>query len=63
MKERTHTLVLTVRFDKKCTKAHAAREVRDCIHGEFYPTQRDDDEPGSFRVSSIRLPKRTLNAI
>jgi hypothetical protein len=58
-KARTHTLKITVTFDKACTPAHAAREARDCIHGEFYPFQRDTrSDPGIFKVKTIgRIPK------
>lgn len=53
MKRQTHKFTVTVRFDRKCTESHAIREVRDCIHGTFYPTQRDDSEPGEFRVRTF----------
>lgn len=61
MKARTHTFAITVTFDKKCTASHALREVKDSIHGEFYPTQRSDDEPGLFKVrkfARLRNSKR-----
>jgi hypothetical protein len=54
MKPRTHTFQITVRFDKKCTRAFALREIRDTIYGEFYTTQREESDPGLFRVRSIR---------
>lgn len=53
MKSRTHTFKITVTFDKRCSVSHALREVKDTIHGEFYPTQRSDEEPGSYRVRKI----------
>lgn len=57
-KTRTHSFRIRVTMDKPCTAAHALREVRDTIHGTFYPTQSDDDDPGEYRVRSItRLPK------
>jgi hypothetical protein len=56
---RTHTFAITVTFDKNCTATHALREVKDTIHGEFYPTQRSDDEPGLYRVGKItRVTRR-----
>lgn len=59
VKKRIHVLKITVTFDKPCTLTHAAREVGDCIHGEFYPTQREDKDPGTFRVGKItRLNRR-----
>lgn len=58
-KSRKHTFTITVTFDKACTASHALREVKDTIHGEFYPTQRDDSEPGSYRVASIGRVKRS----
>lgn len=54
MKTQTHTLLITVRFDKKCTARVARRNVKDCIHGDFYPTAYEDDEPDKFKVTSIR---------
>lgn len=59
MKQRKHTFTVTVTFDKACTTSHALREVRDTIHGEFYPTQLSDDQPGLYRVSKFgRISKR-----
>jgi hypothetical protein len=55
---RTHTFEITITMDRECTVEHALRELRDTIHGEFYPTQRDDTEPGKFWVQSIRNPHR-----
>jgi hypothetical protein len=49
--KRKHVFTITVMFDKPCSEGWARREVADCIHGEFYPTQRDDSEPGTFRVN------------
>lgn len=57
MAKRTHTFAITVTFDKNCTAAHALREVKDTIHGEFYPTQMSDDQPGSYRVRKIARAK------
>lgn len=50
----SHTMTIVVRFDRPCSREHAIRETRDCIHGEFYPTQRSDRDPGSFRVKTIK---------
>lgn len=55
MKSKTHQLIITVLFDKKCTKQLALREVRDSIYGEFYTTPSSDDSPDTFRVKSIRI--------
>lgn len=61
-KQRTHTFRVTVTFDRACTESHALREVADTIHGEFYPTQRTDDEPGLYRVKNFkRLKKSALS--
>lgn len=35
--KRTHTVLMTVHFDKECTKSDAVNHVRDCINGTFYP--------------------------
>lgn len=55
---RTYTFKLTVSFNKGCRAAVALREVRDNIHGEHYCTEYDDNDPGTFRVSSIKAAKR-----
>lgn len=55
--EKVHTFTIRVRFDQRCSKAVARREVRDCIHGEFYCGGRDE-EPDRFKVLRIgQLPK------
>lgn len=55
MKQRKHTLTITVRFDKACTPQVARREVRDCIHGNFYCGGYfdADAEPEEFTVTRI----------
>ena len=58
-KQRTHTFQITVTFDRACTASHALREVADTIHGEFYPTQRTDDEPGTYRVKNFCRIKKS----
>lgn len=60
---RIHTLTISVTFDKGCSASHALREVRDTIHGEFYPTQRSDDEPGSYRVRKISRASKSRSAV
>jgi len=57
-KTQTHKLIVTVRFDRKCTAAHARREFADCIHGLHYPTQRDDSEPGEFRIGRVTIARK-----
>jgi hypothetical protein len=58
MKQKLHTIVITVRMDKPCPQYVALREVRDCIHGEFYTTPRDDGDPEKFKVVRFtKLPK------
>lgn len=53
-KSKTHRVILTVSFNKKCTAAEARRAVADNIHGEFYPNPERDDGPDKFRVRSVR---------
>jgi len=61
MKKRTHTFAITVTFDKSCSTTHALQEVRDTIHGEFYPTQMHDTDPGIYRVGKIkRVPVKAV---
>lgn len=57
-KARKHTFTITVTFDKACTASHALREVADTIHGEFYPTQFEDSDPGLYRVNKIGRVKK-----
>lgn len=53
-----HQLVITISTDKPCTKAVALRELRECIHGEFYMAQLSDREPEVFCVRSFKpLPR------
>ena len=67
--KRTHEFTITVTFDKPCTVSWAKQEVRDNIHGQFYPFQRAGpehgrwarngmdwifDDPGTFNVRSIK---------
>lgn len=58
-KQRIHTFTVTIRMDKPCTEAVALREVKDCIHGNFYTTPMDDHEPGEFVVKNFKRVKRT----
>ena len=59
MKQKLHTLYITVLMDKPCTKGTAASAVRDCIHGEFYPTAFEDDEPETFKVRRVAATAKT----
>lgn len=54
-KQRSHTVLVTVSFDKACTRAVALRELKDTIHGNEYCTQFEDSEPGEYRVRSVKL--------
>lgn len=54
MKQRVHQFVITVTMNKKCLRRVALREVRDCIHGDFYCSELDDGDPGMFKVKSIK---------
>lgn len=58
-KKKTHYLKMRVTFDRPCSSAHARASVSDCIHGVFYPYQKDlDVDPGEFKVRSITfMPK------
>jgi hypothetical protein len=52
--KRIHQFVITVTMDKKCLRRVALREVRDAIHGDFYCTELEDGDPGTFRIKSIK---------
>lgn len=49
-----HTVLVTVTFDKPCTKKVALRELRDTIHSKNYCTQYKDDEPGEYTIRSVK---------
>lgn len=51
---KVHTFSITIRTDKACSRKVALREVKDCIHGEFYCTELDDGDPGEFKVVRIK---------
>lgn len=51
---RSHRVVMTLTFDKPCTVQHATREARDCIHGQFHPTQYRPEDPEAFKVRGIK---------
>lgn len=53
-REKTHTLMLTVTFDRECSKAEARTMVADNIHGEFFPVPLREDGPEKFKVLSIK---------
>lgn len=59
MMKRRHQFVITVTFDKPCTKAEALLEVKDCIHGEFFTSAWDGRErfPQEFVVKGFRRLK------
>lgn len=64
MKKCTHQFVISVTFDKPCTRELALRELRDdggidAGGGHsHYCTQYDDHEPETFRVRSIKPQKK-----
>lgn len=39
MKKKSHSLVIKVRFDRPVTERDALVELRDAIHGDFYPDE------------------------
>lgn len=54
MKKRIHQFVITVTMDRKCLRRVALREVRDNVHGDFYCTELEDNDPGMFKIKSIK---------
>lgn len=55
---RRHQFVITVTFDRLCTQRDAIAAVRDCIHGEFYPTAWSERDPEVLKVRGFKpLPK------
>lgn len=57
MKSKMHTVLVTVSFDKPCSRKIALRELKDTIHGNEYCTQFDESEPGEYHVRTVRLAK------
>lgn len=57
---RSHQVIMRVSFDKPCSSVFALAAVKDCMHGDFYPTETGERScPGMFTVKAItRLPKR-----
>jgi hypothetical protein len=51
---KVHELIVKVRFDKPCSRAFAVSEFRDIIHGEFYPTQYNDDNPETMKIAGVK---------
>lgn len=61
MKQRQHTFIVTVTFDRACTRRIALREAKDNIHGQHYCTAYYDREPEEFRIRSVRsAPKKAV---
>lgn len=54
MQAKTHTLTITVTFDRPCSKSEARAMVADNIHGAFYPVPLREDGPEKFKVRSIK---------
>ena len=57
MRKKTHTLAITVTFDKPCSQADAVHMVRDCIHGTIYPFH-DRVGEGSIRAVKTLADER-----
>lgn len=54
MKSRTHTLKVTVRFDKAITRIEARLEFKDTIHGEHFPSRFQNAETMKIgKVSNV----------
>jgi hypothetical protein len=58
MKSHIHTLIVRVRFDKPTTRTHAVAAFRDNVHGVFYPTAFEDDDPETMTIKSARSAGR-----
>lgn len=56
----SHQVVVRVKFDKPCSSAFAIAAVKDCVHGEFFPSASGEIPcPDMFTVKGVtRLPKR-----
>jgi hypothetical protein len=53
--KKTHTFVITINMNRKCSQRHALREIRDTIYGLHYCTVfNDGTDPETFRIRSIK---------
>ena len=60
-KSKSHTLEVTVHFDKPCTKQHAKFAFADNVWGKFFPAQFakgsdtfNDSLPGEFKIGRVK---------
>ena len=58
MKSRIHEVIVKIQFDKPCTRSHAVAEFRDNVHGDFYPTCYDAQQPEMMKIKSVRSAAR-----
>jgi len=49
--DKTHYLIVGVRFDKPITRGQAIKEFRDCVHGDFYPGGYSEAE--EMKIKSV----------
>ena len=54
MNRQTHNFIVSIRFDKPCTKTVALREAQDTIFGKNYCTQYNDNEPGEYSIRFVK---------
>lgn len=57
-KSKRHEVVLVIRTDKPCNKCEAVAMVKDCIHGDFYPTAWKDEDVEEFKVVTAKSTMR-----
>jgi hypothetical protein len=54
-KTRTHRVLVTLTFDKPCTKTEAAAMFRDNVHGTFYPSPlARGDGPDTLKIRGVK---------
>jgi len=56
-KSRRHEICIVLKTDKPCTRSEAVAFAKDCIHGEFYPT----DPKGEVETMTIRSFKARMS--
>lgn len=56
MTQKTHEIVVKVRFDKPCNRSTAVRAAKECIFGEHYPNQSwmRDDLPDVMKIKCVK---------
>ena len=58
-RKKTHTLLVTLTFDKPCSQAFALHAARNNIHGDFWENPWEGQTASRFRVRSFKPARKT----